>query len=164
MGDVSAEPSMEDILSSIKRIIAEEGEPAPVRARRPARAAAPVADEAIGDADHDEVLELNDPMPLPSHRPAPARAADPVAVAAPPPAIAAAEPIVSQHTAAATRGSLDALSRMMLKPEPASDGTLEGLVREMLRPMLRDWLDATLPGMVETMVEREIAKITGRPE
>lgn len=170
MGDVSAEPSMEDILSSIKRIIAEEGEPVPARVRRPARAAAPVVDETTGDDDHDEVLELNDPMPLPSHRPPPPRAADPIstAPAASPPAQpsspAPVESIVSQQTAAATRGSLDALSRMMLKPEPASDGTLEGLVREMLRPMLREWLDATLPGMVETMVEREIAKITGRPE
>ncbi len=76
----------------------------------------------------------------------------------------AAEPIVSHQAAAATRGSLDALARMMVKPDPASDGTLEGLVREMLRPMLREWLDANLPGMVEGMVTREIAKITGRPE
>ena len=36
MGDMSAEPSMEDSLSSIKRIIAEEGEPAG-RARPRAR-------------------------------------------------------------------------------------------------------------------------------
>ncbi len=39
MGDISAEPSMEDILSSIKRIIAEEGETATAnRTRRAARA------------------------------------------------------------------------------------------------------------------------------
>jgi len=35
-------------------------------------------------------------------------------------------------------------------------------VREMLRPMLREWLDAHLPEMVETMVAREIAKITSQ--
>ena len=34
MGDISTEPSMEDILSSIKRIIAEEGDGAVTRARR----------------------------------------------------------------------------------------------------------------------------------
>ena len=50
---------------------------------------------------------------------------------------------------------------MLVKPEPGSDGTLEGLVRDMLRPMLRDWLDANLPELVETMVAREIAKISG---
>jgi len=30
----------------------------------------------------------------------------------------------------------------------------------MLRPMLREWLDANLPRMVEEMVQREIARIT----
>ena len=33
MGDLSAEPSMEEILSSIKRIIAEEGDGTPQRPR-----------------------------------------------------------------------------------------------------------------------------------
>ena len=155
MGDMTAEPSMEDILSSIKRIIAEEGDPVPARPRRQARppAAAVEADED----DTGEVLELNDPMPQPEAVPAP------MATRPPEPAPAAVEPILSQQTAAATRGSLDALSRLMVKPEPASDGTLEGLVREMLRPMLRDWLDANLPPMVEAMVAQEIAKITGQP-
>ena len=68
--------------------------------------------------------------------------------------------IISKETAQATRGALENLSRMMVKPEPPSDGTLEGLVREMLRPMLREWMDANLPAMVETLVAREIAKIT----
>ena len=83
MGDVSAEPSMEDILSSIKRIIAEEGDDRPVRPRRNGTvrvvAPAPPIDEEEGE----EVLELSDPMP-----PAPPRAGD----AAPTPKLAAAEP------------------------------------------------------------------------
>ncbi|WP_306286270.1 DUF2497 domain-containing protein [Sphingomonas sp. Ant20] len=66
---------------------------------------------------------------------------------------------MSRETAAATRAPLEALTRMMVKPEGSSDGTLEGLVREMLRPMLREWIDANLPDMVEDMVAREIAKI-----
>ncbi len=41
MGDVSAEPSMEEILSSIKRIIAEEGDAA-VGVRVPAARRAPL--------------------------------------------------------------------------------------------------------------------------
>ena len=69
-------------------------------------------------------------------------------------------PIVSSDTVEATRGALDQLSRLMVKPEPGADGTLEGLVREMLRPMLRDWLDTNLPALVEDMVAREIEKIT----
>ena len=51
---------------------------------------------------------------------------------------------------------------MIVKPEVAGSDTLEGMVREMLRPMLRDWLDANLPPMVETMVAREIERITNK--
>ncbi|PTS89820.1 DUF2497 domain-containing protein, partial [Sphingomonas sp. HMWF008] len=82
--------------------------------------------------------------------------------AAPAPAAAPVESILSERTAEATRGPLDALSRMIVKPDVAGSDTLEGMVREMLRPMLRDWLDANLPAMVETMVAREIERITSK--
>jgi len=50
-------------------------------------------------------------------------------------------------------------------PGPSVGGsgqTIEDLVKEMLRPMLKDWLDANLPPMVERYVEREIARLTRR--
>ena len=75
---------------------------------------------------------------------------------------APAEPILSATTAEATRGPLEQLSRLIVKPDVAGNDTLEGLVREMLRPMLREWLDANLPAMVESMVAREISRITGK--
>lgn len=151
MGDVSNEPSMEDILSSIKRIIAEEGESAvTARTRRPARAAPPPP-----AVDEDEILELNEPAPAESRQPA-ERDPEPEPVLDEAPA----EPILSATTAQATRGPLEALSRMIVKPDVAGSDTLEGLVRELLRPMLREWLDANLPRMVEEMVQREIARIT----
>lgn len=149
MGDLSVEPSMEDILSSIKRIISEEAEPAP-RAKRPGPRAVPTPPPHV-DLDDDEVLELSDPVIEPTVR----------AVHTPSKPQPAPEPIVSRQAAEATRGALDTLSRLLVKPEPSGDGTLEGLVREMLRPMLRDWIDANLPDMVEALVAREIAKITG---
>jgi cell pole-organizing protein PopZ len=140
---------MEDILSSIKRIIAEEGESAVnARTRRPARAAPPPS-----PADEDEILELSEPVPAES-RQAEEAVPEPVQAAAP------AEPILSATTAQATRGPLEALSRLIVKPDVAGSDTLEGVVREMLRPMLREWLDANLPRMVEEMVQREIARIT----
>jgi cell pole-organizing protein PopZ len=151
MGDVSAEPSMEDILSSIKRIIAEEGEGnlAP-RARKPVKPATlPVA--AVDAADDDEILELSDPVPTP-------KSSEPTAAAR------RRETILSQQTAEASRGALEALSRMIVKPETAGSDTLEGLVREMLRPMLREWLDAHLPEMVEQLVAREISRITNQAD
>ncbi len=200
MGDMSAEPSMEEILSSIKRIIAEEGE-APTRGRRAPRAVAPpVAAPAPAsyfeddDDDDGEVLELSDPMPAVDAEPFAETAIhpDPVEeaetvpqphvepqVATLRPATAATRPapqpvapasdesIVSDHTAEASRHSLDNLTRLMARPEPvaekADDNSLEGLVRSMLRPMLREWLDTNLPAMVEEMVASEIARITSQP-
>ena len=71
--------------------------------------------------------------------------------------------IVSPGTASASRQSLAALSAVVVRSEPEQAGnTLEGLVRELLRPMLRDWLDGHLPDMVEELVSREIARITGK--
>jgi len=167
MGDVSAEPSMEDILSSIKRIIAEEGDGTAVaRARRAPRSApatispapAPLRRAAIDPRD---VLELSNPVTDDvdgdEDAPEPVRP-EPVRIAVP------SDAILSETAAQASRGALDTLSRMIVKPAPAPDAaapeTLESMVREMLRPMLREWLDAKLPGMVEDMVAREISRIT----
>jgi cell pole-organizing protein PopZ len=153
MGDVSAEPSMEDILSSIKRIIAEDvetGGASRVR-RRPTPQPSPVE-----VAEEDDVLELNEPAPdsdAPTIAPPVAAASAP---AAPP------EKIISDEAAEVSRARLASLSRLVIKPEVAGSDTLEGLVREMLKPMLRDWLDANLPDLVETMVAKEIARITGQ--
>lgn len=133
MGDKRSDPSMEDILASIRRIIAEEVEP--------------MAD-ATPMQGIDEVLELTDPID-------PADPA-PDIPQTPTPAI------LSDDAANASRDRLAALSSMIVKGHTVSDNTLEGLVREMLRPMLKDWLDQRLPVLVEHLVEKEIARITGR--
>lgn len=174
MGDISNETSMEDILSSIKRIIAEEGEGSAqaLRGRKSIRTA-----QVRDIDDRDEVLELNQsvaaPPPPPrveamrAEPPRAERVRAPEPQSEPEPVAAAPSPkvdpsIVSERAAEASRGALDQLSRMLVKPETPGSDSLEGLVREMLRPMLRDWLDAQLPGIVESMVAREIARISGR--
>ncbi|MFA5965169.1 MAG: DUF2497 domain-containing protein [Sphingomonas sp.] len=138
---------------------------AAARARRQPRPAPPQREAERYD--DDEVLELSElvaaelpgqPRAAPESRPEPVEPA-----AAPAPAPAAPQSLLSPRTAEATRGPLDALSRMVVKPEVAGSDTLEGMVREMIRPMLRDWLDANLPAMVESMVAREISRITGQP-
>jgi cell pole-organizing protein PopZ len=154
------EPSMEEILSSIKRIIAEDNETLVPRRGEP----------APEGEDESDVLELNQPVGEPEAlqpesepiavEEAPALASAPVAPAA---AEDEAGALLSATTEAATRHALAALSRMVVKPEdPAADNTLEGLVRDMLRPMLKDWLDAHLPGIVQATVDREVARISGR--
>ncbi len=178
MGDMSKEPSMEEILSSIKRIIAEEGEDAlqaaPRRARTETAARAmPVEisvpspetdlpeidlDDDLGfDVETDEVLELTDEIAVeePVAAPKSTRAAPAPAPTAPEPAS-----ILSVESEIAARQSLSALSSMLVGSKDGQDNTLDGLVRSMLRPMLKEWLDARLPSLVEEMVAKEIARIT----
>jgi cell pole-organizing protein PopZ len=175
MGDISSEPSMEEILSSIKRIIAEEGDSAvATRARRGGRATTTMAEKSAIDEvlelsqpvdEDDDILETPTPMSMGSPTPPKPAAEKPARAAIAPVAEAPAEPIVSDSAAQATRGPLEALSRMV-KPAEASEiqgtDTIEGLVRSMLKPMLSEWLDANLPRLVEDMVAKEISRITGR--
>ena len=70
--------------------------------------------------------------------------------------------ILSVESEVAARHSLSALSSMLVTPKDGEDNTLDGLVRSMLKPMLKEWLDARLPALVEDMVAKEIARITGR--
>lgn len=153
--DVSNEPSMEEILSSIKRIIAEDSEAAlsPPRTGKRAVAAtpAPVADPVPDPAPQDEpeVLELTETVEA---EPVPAKTAEPEAKPT----------MVSEKTAEASRTQLAALSALVVKPEVTGSDTLEGMVREMVRPMIAEWLEAKLPDIVERMVAREISRITDR--
>ncbi len=135
MGEMQTDPSMEDILASIKRVIAEDGRATPpVRPRRPA----PEPIEAAAAAEDEDVLELDNPVTEHSG-------------------------LLSSDVAAASRKRLAALSSLRGRVEPAPDTSpLDAVVRDMLRPMLKEWLDENLPEIVESLVTREIARITGR--
>lgn len=167
MGDLRTEPSMEEILASIKRIIADDGLALGTRTRPRAdvtegSAAAtppPVAPSPPPPAT-EPVLELTDQV-APATAPAPAAAPAAAHPAPPPNEAAAPAALVSEDAACASRHSLSALSSMVLRT-PGADNTLDGLVRDLLRPMLKEWLDARLPDLVETLVAREIARITGK--
>lgn len=169
MGGVTNEPSMEDILSSIKKIIAEDSaKPQGFTRARARPAEQPVEDvvveTAVGQADmdlDDDILELTQsaPVDMPAvPQPVPAAQAAPEAPVAAP----AEASIVSTIAVEASRHALASLSKMVVKPEVAGSDTLEGVVRDMLKPMLKDWLDANLPEIVERMVAQEVARISGR--
>ena len=164
MADMGGEPTMEEILSSIKKIIAEDGEKS-ISAPRPRRMLPRDAShDELGEAvaalsprrDEDDVLELTE---MADEQTTPTIEAAPYAASPHP---QAAPEIVSPVAAAASRSALDSLSALVVKPEITGTDTLEGMVREMLKPMLKDWLDARLPELVEAMVAREIARISGR--
>jgi cell pole-organizing protein PopZ len=70
-------------------------------------------------------------------------------------------PLVSERAQEASRNALASLAGLRIDPRAGED-TLDGLVRDMLRPMLKDWLDANLPELVERVVTREVARVIGR--
>ena len=137
------EPSMEDILASIKKVIAEEKE-----LRTAVHPAGSDEEEALAEAEMsseagDDVLELNEPL-------APAAELGP--------------PLVDEDVAGQSRHALEQLQTVAATiPAAPPVNPLEDMVREMLRPMLKTWLDDHLPQMVEEHVKREISRITGRP-
>ncbi|NCO03155.1 MAG: DUF2497 domain-containing protein [Alphaproteobacteria bacterium] len=71
--------------------------------------------------------------------------------------------ILSESTQQATMSSLSKLVGSVPLSRGGYDGiTLEDIVRELLNPMLRDWMDDNLPPMVERLVEKEIKKLSRR--
>jgi cell pole-organizing protein PopZ len=132
------EPSMEDILASIKKVIAEEKE-----LRTAVEAVEEPRDEDEGEPG-DDILELDQPID-------------------PPPPANLGPPLLDEDMAATTRHSLEELSTVAATVPPApSVNPLEEMVREMLRPILKEWLDENLPNIVNEHVKREISRITGR--
>ena len=80
---------------------------------------------------------------------------------------AAAAPLITENVRGAMQENLAALAMISepgAKPQIVRSGetSLEGLTRELLRPMLAQWLDENLPGMVEKLVQAEIARIAGK--
>jgi hypothetical protein len=135
------EPSMEDILASIKKVIAEEKE-----LRTSVRPAQAPEDEQLAEdmaEAEEDVLELDEPL-------APAADLGP--------------PLIDEQVAGQSRQALEQLQTVAASvPAAPQVNPLEDMVREMLRPMLKAWLDEHLPHMVEDHVKREITRITGRP-
>ena len=69
--------------------------------------------------------------------------------------------LISTPAREASRAAFASLAGLRIEAN-AAENTLDGLVREMLRPMLKDWLDANLPDLVERVVAREVARLGGR--
>lgn len=163
MGDMSREPSMEEILSSIRRVIARDES----AQQASAQSIAPLADAV----DDDDVLELTETeAAAPTADTQPVQESPDMPASAKPAALDTAAPeLVSPLSAAASRSSLDVLAAVLASgkdsSEPAAiphgEVSVNALVEAALRPMLKQWLDANLPAIVERLVAAEIARITG---
>ena len=194
------EPTMEEILASIRRIISEDD--APVDAA-PVPAAAAEPSPALMDetpsvqepaASEDDVLELTDryeapaaevigdldvaappeevvahepePAPEPEPEPFPTAWSEPEPAPAPAPVSAPSyDSLVGDSAAASAASAFAGLSAALKKPEPAEiptggvGPTIDDLARALLKPMLKEWLDANLPGIVDSAVRKEVERI-----
>lgn len=211
------EPTMEEILASIRRIISEDDAPAetaPGAAAQPEPEPEPEPGPEMeaGDvspalmdetpsmhapaASEEDVLELTDTWEAPAAEsigdldvspgepePEPFPATDaprsesvfetPAEVHTPEhPSVPSGgyDSLVGDSAAASAASAFAGLASSMRKPASteasrgpdlnfASGSTVEAMVAEMLRPMLKEWLDANLPGIVEREVRREVERI-----
>lgn len=132
------EPSVEDILASIKKVIARDSR----LDEQPRRTKPPVSDR--DDDGEDAILDLVEEVGSGDEA-----------------------PLVTEQARLSMRESLAALSVMAapgVAPQIVRSGetSLEGMTRELLRPALAEWLDKNLPPLVEAMVAAEIQRIVGK--
>jgi uncharacterized protein len=150
---------MEDILASIRRILSEDEAPA-------ADGNPPALTPPAGEG----VLVLDPAMMVPesaspeSALPESALPETPAA-AEPPPRAAVSANLVAPEAATAAASSVGSLVRTLAErsTQVHSGGpTIEDIVREEIRPLLKSWLDANLPPIVERLVRTEIERVVGR--
>jgi cell pole-organizing protein PopZ len=182
------EPSMEEILASIRQIISEDGEGSPGAKDEAARAEpspeAPARTDS-GPAPYETIVSRleADPMPASQRSLAP----DYTEITRPPQTPPSAAELSSEDRMPAPASRPAALARRPAQPEEQAGGllspeksaavsgafgaltesllgqtsrTLEDVVAEMLQPMLKSWLDDNLPGLVERMVQEEIERVS----
>jgi uncharacterized protein len=171
---------MEEILASIRRIIADDDAAKPAPAKPTAAAAPPAAKNSQDDidamlagfdaAENDEpapepapdVLELTESMQAKPaafntiEGPPDVVFSEPPEPPRPPPE-PLDRPLLSPRSSAAVDMAFNSLAQTILVQ---NSRTLEDLVREMLKPMLKAWLDDNLPNMVERLVRAEIERVS----
>jgi len=175
-----AEPTMEEILASIRKIISEDS---PSGAAAPEPAAAPsIAPKPAAPAPGAGVLDLTNEVkddgtvvPVTAAPPPPPPAPKPVAQPMPAPPPAAAQQVelddgglvstpVANVAAQSFANLVNSVGASRGMPLGNSAQTLEDLTKDLLRPMLKQWLDANLANIVQRVVEREVAKLALRAD
>jgi len=186
----AGDPSMDDILASIRRILSDEEKAAAAKASTEPSDGVLVLDSSMMVAESaDPEPDPEPPPPEPEPPPQPQQAffaaeppapepppAEPTPSAPPPPTPAPpvtvigpardTGPLVAPEAAAAAASSVGTLMRTIASERSAlvhrGGPTIEDLVREEMRPLLKEWLDTHLPPLVERLVRAEIERVVGR--
>lgn len=181
--DTDQEPSIEEILTSIRQIISDDDDEAEAAEAAPAPEPTPepepepeediveltdkIEDEEpedepeieeieVGMQDVNQTYQAPEPEPAPAAKPKPAPAPRP-------------EPVMQEDdddsllSDAAEDAAYDAFSELARKTAIESGGiTLEEIVRKELRPHLKGWLDRHLPAIIERLVQEELDRVAKR--
>ena len=185
----ASDPSMEDILASIRRILSEdeaETPPPPAESIRPGTSDVLTLDPSMlveePEAAPQQATRLPEPVfvpeppprlppiaapPAPSLSVQPAISQAPEPMPVPEPTRAHPEPLLGAEASAAASSSVGSLLRTLVAERqqvPVYKGgpTIEDLVREEVRPLLKEWLDSNLPPLVERLVRTEIERVVNR--
>jgi len=146
------EPTMEEILASIRRIISEDDQPAEAKAEEAPVAAAPepvaepepspaMMDETPSVQAEEEVLELTQRV----EEPAPVQTLGDIDIAPraeTPPPPPAPEPEPAPYVAPTPQYQMGATASLGGNP------TIEDLVRSILEPQIREWVAQNLDGIM----------------
>jgi cell pole-organizing protein PopZ len=143
--DLSTEQSMDEILKKIERKLVEEGKPEEPAGAAPQSAEVLKLSDAAGDNRKGRAQNRGRPPGQETNR----AAGEPVQ----------AEPHSDEMAARAVAPASAPRSPSALdEPATGPAETLEDVVRELVKPMLRSWLDARLGGILNRLVQAELAK------
>ena len=160
MENSQPEPSMEEILASIRRIISEDDEDAPARPeaarpalvqkteRAPEKQAAPPPAPVVDDDTANSHLETEDLEMIKKNMTHAEHGGD--------------DAMLDSSSASAASQAFQALSQSVRVSDGGDGQTVEDIVVGMLRPMIKEWLDANLPAIVEEKVEEEVQRVARR--
>lgn len=144
------EPSMEEILSSIRRILSNEEVDGNVLEK---------TTQNVSDGDvavqAPQVVELTEEMMIQNQNTDSRSETE-----------ENNDALISEPTAKATADSLSELTKVIEqeKEQVQPETSLEAVVRSVLKPYLKEWLDAHLPEIVEKVVQREVRRVIVRSD
>ena len=162
------EPSIEEILSSIRQIISDddevsedvteepisEPEPGPEPEPEPEPEAEPESEEAVLELTEamEEELDVPEPEPKPEIEVDLQDREDE-------PKVDESDSIFTDQAASATMEGFTKLASNLHINRSAGGVTLEDIVYQILTPMLREWVDSNMEPLVGKLVQEELDRI-----
>ena len=139
------EPSMEEILSSIRRILSKE------------EISEPKENDVLPQtpSPKEDIIELTKEMMVDQVDNTVSEKMEDYAL----------EPLISEDSAKAMAEPLSELNNVLSKDKAlkqTSGVLLEDFVRSIMAPYLKEWLDANLPDLVERVVQREVRRVVDK--